>query len=138
MSCLQSIEQPRSEGGLFASVPALKRFINKTKFDPCTGCVLWTGGTTSGKGNSAVYGSFWYEGHRWFAHRWAAQFIHGLDIDGLQVAHVCPEGPDGLCVHHVEGQTQLENLKEMNDRRRFWLSPQRRHLRPRTLQTRRL
>lgn len=115
---------------------ALARFRAKCLFDPRTGCVVWTGGTTRGRGNTATYGSFWYDGRRWFAHRFAAAFIHGLKIDGLQVGHCCPHTPDGhpntLCVEHVTGQTQIENLAEQmargtgvcaqtNDVRQFWL-----------------
>lgn len=111
---------PRAAGGLFAPIDAHERFRAKCRFEPRTGCVLWTGGTTRGRGNTATYGSFWYEGRRWFAHRWAAAFIHGLDVDGLQVGHCCPNMPDGkpntLCVEHVTGQTQAENLAELNDR----------------------
>lgn len=44
--------------------PALERFAEKCRFDPTTGCVLWTGGTTAGHGNSARYGAFWFEGER--------------------------------------------------------------------------
>lgn len=100
---------------------ALERFRAKCRFDPRTGCVVWTGGTTRGRGNTATYGSFWYDGRRWFAHRWAAAFIHGLDVDGLQVGHNCPFTADGhpntLCVQHLAGQTQTENLAEALERR---------------------
>lgn len=103
-----------------ASLPevasALRRFRAKCVFQPETGCVIWTGGKTAGRGNSALYGSFWFQDRRWFAHRWAACFIHGLDIEGKQVGHNCPHTPDEhpntLCVEHVVGQTQIENLAE--------------------------
>lgn len=104
---------PRTPGGLFVSTgPAIERFAAKCRFDPVTGCVLWTGGTTAGRGNSAKYGSFWYEGRRWFAHRWAAAFIHGLAIGGAEVGHCCPEGPNTLCVQHLEPTTKADNLAE--------------------------
>lgn len=96
---------------------ALQRFREKCQFDPTTGCVLWTGGTTAGRGNSAVYGAFWYEGRRWFAHRWAAVHVHGLVVGNLQVGHCCPSGPNTLCVEHVQPQTQVDNLDEMHGRR---------------------
>lgn len=85
------------------SMTPLQRFLSFCKFDPGTGCVIWMGGQTSGRGHSAPYGSFWFEGRRWFAHRWAAMHIHGHDIDGLQVEHFCParEHPNTLCVEHV-------------------------------------
>lgn len=113
---------PRAAGGLFAPIDALERFRAKCRFNPRTGCVEWIGGTTQGRGNTAVYGSFWYEGRRWFAHRWAAAFIRGLDVDGLQVGHCCPYTADGhpntLCVEHLRGETQQENLAELHARRK--------------------
>jgi hypothetical protein len=112
--------------------PALERFAEKCRFDPVTGCVLWTGGTTAGRGNTARYGSFWYEGERWAAHRWSAIHIKGLALGTNQAGHCCPCGPNTLCVEHVTGQTQLENLDELNGRlkakaqqssadKQFWL-----------------
>lgn len=99
---------------------ALERFRTKCRFDPRTGCVIWEGGKTRGRGNTATYGSFWYDGRRWFAHRWSGVFIHGLDLDGKQAGHNCPFTPDGhpntLCVQHVTGQTQAENLDEQRAR----------------------
>lgn len=122
---------PRAPDGRLLPIDALQRFAAKCDFDPVTGCVVWTGGTTAGRGNSAVYGSFWYEGKRWFAHRWAAVHIHGLHVNGYQVGHCCPHTggkPNTLCVEHVTPQTQLENLAELNGRvqqtnaeRQYWL-----------------
>lgn len=120
------------------AIDPFERFLAKCEFDSRTGCVVWTGGTTQGRGNSATYGSFWYEGKRWFAHRWAAVFIHGLDVDGLTVGHNCPHTPDGhpntLCVQHLAGETLAANVAERNTRhakarkveqdattRQFWL-----------------
>lgn len=114
--------------------PALARFAEKCLFVPTSGCILWTGGTTAGRGNSARYGAFW-DGKRWFAHRWAAVHIHGIDLGENQAGHCCPAefgGPNSLCVQHVIGQTQLENLDEQNTRmkakaaqsaaqKQFWL-----------------
>lgn len=97
---------------------ALDRFLRNCEHDPATGCVLWAGGTTAGRGHHARYGAFWYEGERWAAHRWAAAHIHGHDINGYQVDHCCPlwrhGGPDPLapntlCVDHVRPLTSGEN-----------------------------
>ena len=107
---------PRNALGHLLPIDALRRFAEKCRFDSVTGCVIWTGGTTQGRGNTAVYGSFWYEGRRWFAHRWAGVHIHGLALDGVQAGHTCPCGPNTLCVEHVAGQTQQENLAELNGR----------------------
>ena len=80
----------------------LDRFRTKCRFDPGTGCVLWIAGTTSGQGNSLRYGSFWFAGRRWFAHRWAAKYIHGLDIYDKQVDHCCEPTPNALCMQHLQ------------------------------------
>lgn len=94
-------------------MPALDRFKSFCRFEPETGCVVWTGGTTMGRGHHVPYGAFWFEGKSWYAHRWAAKFIKGLDIDGLQVDHCCPPivlpTPNTLCVEHVQCLTLGEN-----------------------------
>jgi hypothetical protein len=89
----------------------LVRFRKFCRFEPETGCVVWIGGTTAGRGHHVRYGSFWFDGRRWFAHRWAGKFIHGLDIDQLQGDHFCPHipHPNTLCVEHVQPKTLLEN-----------------------------
>lgn len=92
----------RADNGRFLSTtPALLRFAAKCRHDAVTGCVNWIGGQTQGRGHHVPYGSFWFEGRRWFAHRWAAKFIHGLEIDGqgVQVDHVCT---NTLCVEHLQ------------------------------------
>lgn len=111
--------------------PALERFREKCRFDPTTGCVLWIGGTTAGRGNTAVYGSFWFEGRRWFAHRWAAAYIHNLAIGGVTVGHCCPHTggkPNTLCVEHLKPESLADNVAERNTRvaqsnaeRQYWL-----------------
>jgi hypothetical protein len=93
--------------------PALaRRFAEKCVFDYTTGCVLWSGGT-AGRGNSARYGVFWDDG-RWFAHRWAAVHIHGIELGPNEAGHCCPAGPNTLCVQHLEGQTKTDNVIERN------------------------
>lgn len=117
----------------------LERFLRNCQFDAGTGCVLWTGGTTAGRGHSARYGSFWFEGRRWFTHRWAAVHIHGLDCNGLQVGHFCNEvsglvAPNTLCVEHVRPETatinrqlqthHLRAVQQSVEQRRFWVHAQ--------------
>lgn len=103
-------------------VRALARFAAKCEFEPDTGCVVWRGGTTSGQGCTTRYGSFWFDGRRWFAHRWACVFIHGLDPGNDTVGHYCEHTFDGqpnsLCVQHVRPQTMADNVAERN--RRYW------------------
>jgi len=127
---------PRDDRGRLLPLDALQRFASKCRFDATTGCVVWGGGKTRGRGNTAEYGSFWYEGRRWFAHRWAGVLIHGLRLDGVQAGHTCA---NSLCVEHVIGQTLAENMAEQierlgppgtrraraveqtNEQRQFWL-----------------
>ena len=88
----------------------LTRFLNYCRFDPMTGCVLWVGGRTRGKGHTGWYGCFKYKGKSWKAHRWAAKFILGLRVDDLvQVDHCCPHGPNTLCVRHLQSVTPEVN-----------------------------
>jgi hypothetical protein len=100
---------------------ALERFAEKCRFDATTGCVIWIGGTSCGQLKTAKYPVFWDEGRRWFGHRWSAKNIHGLDIEGLQVDHCCPNIPipNTLCIQHVQAVTQLVNL-ELQWGRRLW------------------
>lgn len=114
-------------------VDPLQRFLAKCRFDPVTGCVVWTGGRTTGQGHNAPYGAFWFEGRRWFAHRWAAMYIHGQDITGLQVDHCCPNTgglPNTLCVQHLQAvdhgtnrtlQTERGRVVQTANERQYWL-----------------
>lgn len=125
----------RGPRGRLLPTPALERFAAKCRFDPVTGCVVWTAGTSSGQGGGAgVYGAFWAGGGRVPAHRWAAAHIHGFDIDGLQVDHYCPAllKPNTLCVEHVRPETQARNTELRDERaaiaarqtalqRQYWL-----------------
>jgi hypothetical protein len=99
---------------------ALERFASKCRFEPETGCVVWTGGTTSGQGCNTRYGAFWFEGRRWFAHRWSAVYIHGFDLGTDTAGHYCPHTPDGnpnsLCIEHVRPQSMADNVAERNVR----------------------
>ncbi len=85
---------------------ALERFLAKCRFDPQTACVVWCGGKTRGRGKTSWYGSFWFEGKRWLAHRWAAKYLLGLEIDGLEVDHECG---NTLCMRHLAAVTGRVN-----------------------------
>ncbi len=103
---------------------ALDRFLSYCRFEPTTGCVLWIGAQTSGRGHHVPYGSFWFEGQSWYAHRWAAKYIKGLEIDDLQVDHNCSDvvpdllHPNTLCVEHIQCLTLDEN-RELQATRAF-------------------
>jgi hypothetical protein len=83
----------------------MERFLSYCRHDPLTGCVNWTGGTTSAQGKTARYGRFW-DGKPWLAHRWAAANIHGLDIHELDVDHECV---NTLCQHHIAAVPPMIN-----------------------------
>lgn len=123
-------EHVRDVRGKFVADPhtadiarALKRFTQFCRFEPETGCVVWTGGKTKGRGHNVPYGSFWYAGRRWFAHRWAAKYIHGLHIDEFQVDHCCDTTPtpNTLCVQHVQSITGERNRHLQTERRRHFI-----------------
>lgn len=120
-------ERPRNNGR-FAADPrstdidvALARFRRYCRHEPETGCVVWTGGRTMGRGHHVPYPAFWFAGRRWFGHRWAAKYIHGLDIDMMQVDHCCPNipTPNTLCVEHLQALTLKENRDLQTIRRRM-------------------
>lgn len=113
------IQGPRDERGRRLAVDAMLRFREKCRFEPETGCVVWIGGTTMGRGHHVPYPSFWYEGKRWFGHRWAARFIHGLDIDSFHVDHCCPHimKPNTLCVEHLQAITPRLNRQLQETRK---------------------
>lgn len=107
-----------SNGRFLPSGPALLRFASKCRFEPETGCVIWTGSKTRGKGHYVDYGYFWFEGRMVLAHRWSAHHIRGLDIAGLQVDHCCPNipHPNTLCVEHGNVETLSRNRELQTQR----------------------
>lgn len=81
--------------------------MEKVRFDPCTGCVEWTGARTRGQGHTAWYGSFWDGERSVLVHRWAAKHVHGMDVpDDMQVDHECR---NTLCVQHLQVVTAQVN-----------------------------
>jgi len=102
---------------------ALERFKSFCRFEPETGCVVWIGGTTAGRGHSVRYPSFWFAGKRVFGHRWSAEHIHGIDIEGMHVDHCCPNIPipNTLCVEHLQARTLLQNVDLQHARRRNFI-----------------
>lgn len=133
-------ERCPTRGRFHSDLPLLDRFRAKCHFDATTGCVLWVGGTTAGRGKSALYGSFWdsTEKRRYFAHRWAAKHIHKLDIDGYTVDHCCPLWraggtepllPNTLCVQHVQRLSRVDNTL-LALQRRTWILTQKGYYEP--------
>lgn len=79
---------------------ALERFVAKCCFRWQTGCVEWTGATSANRAGTQRTGVFRYERRTWKARRWAAVFIHGLELQEGQEVNVRCGNP--LCVRHVE------------------------------------
>lgn len=79
-----------------------------------------------GRGHHIPYPVFWFEGRRWFGHRWAAKFIHGQDIDGFHTDHCCPNIPipNTLCVEHVQSLTPKANRLLQHERRKHFIHMQ--------------
>lgn len=113
----------RAPTGEFTAIDAMERFKAKCRFEPETGCVIWTGSKSWGRGKSIRYGSFRDGPRTWLAHRWSAKFIKGFDIDGLQVDHCCPHIPipNTLCVEHVQPMTTERNRWLQTERRRMFI-----------------
>ena len=110
--------------GRWAPVDALTRFAAKCQFEPETGCVIWIGGKCWGRGKHIRYGCFRGADKKvWLAHRWAAKFVHGLEIDGVQVDHCCPNIPipNTLCVQHLQAIPGDLNRHLQTERRRHFV-----------------
>lgn len=89
---------------------ALDRFAAKCRFEPETGCIIWTGGTCPCNAGRERMGVFKYEGKRWPARRWAARFIYGQSIDhGNETMVTCGEP---LCVRHVKADAPYGNTRQ--------------------------
>lgn len=135
---VNSVSRPHGSRRFISTLTPLERFRLYCQFDATTGCVLWIGAITKGCGKSAPYGSFWADGRRHFAHRWAAVNIHGLDIDGFTVDHCCepmraggtePLLPNTLCVQHLAAETRVDNTL-LALQRRTWVLTQKGYYEP--------
>jgi hypothetical protein len=90
---------------------ALKRFNDRYIKDD-NGCWLWTG-TTDQDG----YGIINSQNKNIRAHRWAAKYLKGLDIDGLCVCHTC-DTPSCVNPDHLWVGTTQENTVDRNNKNR--------------------
>lgn len=69
------------------------------------------------------YGSFWDEGRRWLAQRWAASWIHHLGIVNRRVLQTCG---NSLCVQHLVARDGAQGKEE----RFHWLGVQKGFIEP--------
>jgi hypothetical protein len=90
--------------------PARDRFWKR--IDVRDGHWFWTA-----KVDKNGYGVFYAENKTWQAHRWAALYVGGMSIDGLEVDHLCQERS---CVnpYHLQPITSAEHHLRTGARRR--------------------
>lgn len=88
------------------------RLNARSKHDPITGCILWTGVK-----NNKGYGRLTYQSKQLSAHRAAFEIAHGQISDGLFVLHSC-DNP--LCINpeHLSLGDQSENMRQASERGR--------------------
>lgn len=88
-----------------------ERFFDKIEMEPNSGCWLWTATQQSRGDGTKGYGQFTVRPKKWLAHRWAAKFLGGLDIDGKVVRHICE---NNACVNpdHLTTGSQKENMQD--------------------------
>lgn len=102
------------------------RFMKRVQKDPETGCWMWTGQKDSSAGSKRGrsgrrYGRFSVKKDKketgWRAHRWAAKYIGGMEIEGMFVCHHC-DVP--LCVNpdHLFVGTAWDNMQDMKNKGR--------------------
>lgn len=92
------------------SADHIERFYARTRFDPETGCVLWTGARRT----KAGYGALNVNGRVVTAHRFAWAIEKGCEApDDMTLAHTCHNGAAGcVTVEHLVPMTLAENAMD--------------------------
>ena len=83
---------------------ALSRFLARVERDESSGCLNWRGYV-----RSDGYGSFWADGRKHVAHRWAYRTLVGEVAAELTIDHLCR---NRRCVNtaHLEPVSRGENV----------------------------
>lgn len=88
----------------------IARFLWLCDLDPATGCLIWQGARSRGRGNTAWYGTFATGNKSVRAHKFYAVAVLGLrpETGRHHLDHTCP---NSLCVSHIECVPEFLNLK---------------------------
>lgn len=83
-----------------------RRFDESVFPDPNTGCFIWAGPYLS-----SGYGSFYFRGDTWPAHRAVWVMENGEILPGLEVTHRC-HNRSCVSTEHLRLQTHADNMRE--------------------------
>ena len=89
--------------------PLCQRFLEKTMFEPMSGCWVWHGANTR-PGNG--YGRIFHEGRLWCAHIVSYMSFIGDVPAGMNVLHSC-DNPFCVNPQHLFIGTQRDNVLDM-------------------------
>lgn len=91
---------------------ALLRIEESTCWEPTSGCRLWLGNVSSGRGGP--YGTMSFRGRTWRVHRVVYVLAHGAIPVGTEIDHVRARGCSStLCcnIGHLEAVTHANNIR---------------------------
>ncbi len=91
----------------YTGVSPESRFL--AKINKIGDCWIWIGASIRGRGNGAIYGSFFWKNKDQLAHRASFEIYKGPIPPGLTIDHLCRKP---LCVNpkHLEAVSMRENI----------------------------